>query len=281
MATAEVVVPVRPTLKHASSLLEPLVIDSIALISDLHGNLPALEAVLRDIKRRNISRIFCLGDLVGKGPHSEKVVDICQDVCEVTIQGNWDDCIVRDTEKPTLLWHQQRLGPERLDYLRQLPQTIEFWMSGRRVRLFHASQESVYYRVRMEDPREKLLAMFTNTAFTGNTFEPDVVGYGDIHRAFVTHFHQQMLFNVGSVGNPLDMTQASYAILQGRYDSQQADTFAVHLIRVPYDIELAIQQAAAEHMPELAPYANELRTAQYRGTAASATESATTRSPAS
>ena len=49
---------------------------------------------------------------------------------------------------------------------------------------------------------------------------------------------------------------------------QRADTFAVHLIRVPYDIELAIQQAAEEHMPELAPYASELRTARYRGTVA-------------
>jgi protein phosphatase len=92
------------------------------------------------------------------------------------------------------------------------------------------------------------------------------VGYGDIHRAFVMHFHQQMLFNVGSVGNPLDMPQASYAILEGRYASQQADTFAVHLIRVPYDIERAIQQAAEEEMPELEAYAHELRTAQYRGT---------------
>jgi protein phosphatase len=251
--------------------------DYIAIISDLHGNLPALEAVLHDIKRRHISRIFCLGDLIGKGPHSDKVVDMCQEVCEVTIKGNWDDYILRDTERPTLLWHQQRLGPERLAYLRQLPQTIEFWMSGRRVRLFHASQESVYYRVRMDDPRDKLLAMFTNTAFTGNTFIPDVVGYGDIHRAYVMNFHQQTLFNVGSVGNPLDMTQASYAILEGTYDSQQADTFAVHLIRVPYDIELAIQQAAAEHMPELAAYANELRTAQYRGVA-TATPPATAKS---
>src|SRR5207245_1428199 len=128
---------------------------------------------------------------------------------------------------------------------------------------------------------EKLLEMFANTAFTGHTCVSDVVGYGYIHRAYVMHFHQQMLFNVGSVGNPLDMTQASYAILEGTYNSQRADIFAVHLIRVPYDIELAIQQAAAEHMPELAPYANELRTALYRGTAASATESATTRSPAS
>jgi protein phosphatase len=243
--------------------------DYIAIISDLHGNLPALEAVLRDIKRRHISRIFCLGDLIGKGPHSDKVVDICQDVCAVTIKGNWDDYILRDTEKPTLLWHQQRLGPERLEYLRQLPQTVDFWMSGRRVRLFHASQESVYYRVLMDDPRDKLLAMFTNTAFTGHTFVPDVVGYGDLHRAYVMNFHHQTLFNVGSVGNPLDMTQASYAILEGTYNSQRADTFAVHLIRVPYDIELAIQQAAAEDMPELEAYANELRTARYRGAAAS------------
>jgi hypothetical protein len=62
--------------------------------------------------------------------------------------------------------------------------------------------------------------------------------------------------------------QASYAIIEGTYQSQRADTFAVHLIRVPYDIELAIQQAAEEHMPELTPYAHELRTAQYRGTVA-------------
>ena len=60
--------------------------DQVAIISDLHGNIPALEATLNDIKRRNIQRIFCLGDLVGKGPHSDKVVDICQDVCETTIK---------------------------------------------------------------------------------------------------------------------------------------------------------------------------------------------------
>jgi diadenosine tetraphosphatase ApaH/serine/threonine PP2A family protein phosphatase len=94
---------------------------------------------------------------------------------------------------------------------------------------------------------------------------PDVVGYGDLHRAFVMNFHQQTLFNVGSVGNPLDIPQASYAIIEGRYNSQQADTFALHLMRVPYDIELAIKQAEEEQMPALEAYAKELRTAQYRG----------------
>lgn len=138
--------------------------DQVAIISDLHGNIPALEATLNDIKRRNIKRIFCLGDLVGKGPHSDKAVDICQDVCET--------------------------------------------------------------------------------------------------------FQHQTLFNTGSVGNPLDITQASYAILEGTYGSECADTFSVRLIRVPYDIELAIKQAADENMPSLEPYANELRTATYRGAVA-------------
>jgi len=242
--------------------------DQVAIISDLHGNIPALEATLNDIKRRNIERIFCLGDLVGKGPHSDKVVDICQDICETTIKGNWEDFMVRQSDNPTIIWHQQRLGAERLAYLDNLPHTIEFRMSGRRVRLFHASQESVYYRVRMEDPRDKHLEMFANTDFTGHTPEPDVVGYGDIHRAYVMTFQHQTLFNTGSVGNPLDITQASYAILEGTYGSECADTFSVRLIRVPYDIELAIKQAADEKMPSLEPYANELRTAKYRGTVA-------------
>ncbi len=183
------------------------------------------------------------------------------------MKGNWDDFIVRETDKPTIMWHQQRLGAERLAYLHQLPNTIDFCMSGRRVRLFHASQESVYYRVRMDDPREKHLDMFTNTDFTGDGPEPDVVGYGDIHRAYVVNFQRQTLFNVGSVGNPLDITQASYAVLKGTYASQREDIFSVHLVRVPYDIELAIKQADAEDMPEFEPYANELRTARYRGLA--------------
>lgn len=51
-------------------------INRIAIISDIHGNVPALNAVLEDIKRRNIKRIFCLGDLAGKGPSSAEAVDL-------------------------------------------------------------------------------------------------------------------------------------------------------------------------------------------------------------
>lgn len=239
--------------------------DHIALIADLHGNLPALEATLADIRRRGIDQIFCLGDLVGKGPHSEQTVDLCQALCAQTVKGNWDDFIGKATDNPTMQWHQARLGPARLAYLQALPTVIDFTMSGKRIRLFHASQIGIYHRVRMNDPMETHLAMFTNTDFTGYGAEPEVVGYADIHGAYLKSFQHRILFNTGSVGNPLDLTLASYAILEGHYDRHTPGPFSVQLIRVPYDIELAIQQAAAEQMPELALYANELRTARYRG----------------
>ncbi len=239
--------------------------ERIAIISDIHGNMPALEAVLADISNRKLDMIFCLGDLVGKGPHSELAVDRCREACAITVKGNWDDFIFAETSNPTLQWHQRRLGTERLAYLKALPTTIEFYMSGRSVRLFHASHNSVYYRVRMNDTLEKQLEMFTNTDFTGHALLPDVVGYGDIHNAFLKSFKHQVLFNVGSVGNPLDLTLAAYAILEGAYASKTPAGFSVQLVRVPYDIELAIQQATDEQMPEVALYANELRTARYRG----------------
>jgi protein phosphatase len=246
--------------------------DRIALVSDIHGNIPALEATLQDIRRRDVQRVLCLGDLVGKGPHSGEAVDICREECDMTLKGNWDDFIVSETDNPTVLWHQQRLGRERLDYLGNLPHTTEFYMSGRKVRLFHASQKGVHHRVYMNDPADKLLKMFSNTDFTGKAFNPDVVGYGDIHSAYLTSLQGRTLFNVGSVGNPLDLTQASYAILEGKYGGRIDDVFSIYLIRVPYDIELAIKQARDEEMPDLEPYENELRTARYRGAAPSVQE---------
>lgn len=246
--------------------------DRIAVISDIHGNIPALQATLDDIRSRHISRIFCLGDLVGKGPHSAQAVDLCREVCEMTIRGNWDDLIVTKHEDPVVQWHREQLGAERLAYLADLPYVIDLWMSGKRVRLFHASQIGIYHRVFMADPFDVQMAMFENTAFTGDGSAPSVVGYGDIHWAFVHCFKHRILFNVGSVGNPLDLTQASYAILEGQYGSEAESSFAIQIVRVPYDIERAIHDAQAMQMPDLQPYINELRTARYRGRVTSPNE---------
>ena len=64
--------------------------DRIAIISDVHGNLEALNAVLKDIKKRRITKIFCLGDIVAKGNHQEECVQIIKEKCEVSLMGNCD-----------------------------------------------------------------------------------------------------------------------------------------------------------------------------------------------
>lgn len=74
-----------------------------------------------------------------------------------------------------------------------------------------------------------------------------------------------ILFNAGSVGNPLDMPLASYIILNGDYDSQTTAPFSIDFVRLPYDIEAEIENARRVNHPDHEPYAVELRTAVYRG----------------
>ena len=83
--------------------------DQIAIISDIHGNITALNAVLEDIKKRNISRIFCLGDLVIKCPSPDLVVDSIKQHCELVIKGNCDDIVVNNCTIPTQFWTREKL----------------------------------------------------------------------------------------------------------------------------------------------------------------------------
>lgn len=241
--------------------------EKIAVISDIHGNIPALEAVLKDIHDRGIKRVFCLGDLAGKGPHGDKAVDICREKCEKVVQGNWD-LIIAEGSGPAFLrldWHRGRLGAERLAYLKNLPGTIDFYLSGRKVRLFHTSNQGVLERVYNGNPGDALRPMFTNTAFTGNHFIPDTVGFADIHHVFYFTRYNKILFNSGSVGNAVDEPSAAYIILEGNYGDKDRGHFSAQIIRMPYDVEMAIRQAEEDGMPDIEPYAIELRTAKYRG----------------
>lgn len=236
--------------------------ERIAIISDIHGNIPALEAVLKDIKERNIDRIFCLGDLAGKGPSSAEAVDLIRESCEVVIKGNWD-YFLTEKDDDLFKWHQERLGSERLRFLKSLPVYIEFYMSGKLVRLCHASPNDLFHRVHLSTPREERIKLFMPTITLDK--ESDIVGYGDIHGAHIDNFQGKTIFNVGSVGNPLEIPQSSYAIMEGKYDSKEESPFSISLVRVPYNIEQAILDAHKTNMPEMQEYINELKTAVYRG----------------
>jgi protein phosphatase len=239
--------------------------ERVALISDLHGNLTALEAVLADIADNAVTRIICLGDLVGKGPRSDVVVDVTASSCESVVRGNWDDFIGNPTERVAFQWYQSQLGPDRLDYVSGLPLSMDMCVSGRIVRLFHASQESVHVRVLMGAGEERHKAMFESTELTGYGSAPDVVGYGDIHRAYNMSYKDKILFNVGSVGNPLDGTMASYAILEGEFGSSAPARFGIQLMKVGYDVEQELAVARKMDMPDFVAYEHELRTGLYGG----------------
>ncbi|UYO98119.1 metallophosphatase family protein [Microbacterium sp. M28] len=244
-------------------------LDRIALISDVHGNMTALEAVLADIAGRGIHRVFNLGDTAGKGPRGEAAVQRCREACEVNVRGNWDDFLPGIPDDPTaqepLRWWHAELSAESLSWLGALPLSHDLLMSGRRIRLFHASAESPHVRVHFHHTPEEFAGMFANTAMTGDGPEPDVVGYADIHDAYIESTDRKTLFNVGSVGNPLDVPQPSYVILEGIADAEHEAPFGIQFIRVPYDVEAEIAVAESVQMPTRDVWAVELRTGVYRG----------------
>jgi protein phosphatase len=238
--------------------------ERIALISDIHGNLPALEAVLADIASRGITRTICLGDLEGRGPRGPEVVDRVRACCETVVRGNWEDGLADpQNDHPLARWYRERLGPDRMVYLAALPFTRDLVLSGRQIRLLHASPHSVYEHVFPYAPEDRLLGMFENTEMTGDGLLPDVVVYGDTHVPVWLPLGSRVLLNVGSVGYPLDgQTDATYAILEGHAEPIPAP-LACTIIRVPYDVERAVQDAEEAGLPDWEVYAADIRTGQF------------------
>lgn len=250
-------------LQKDNSRKEVFPMEKLAIISDIHGNLPALEAVLSDIKARGITRIICLGDIAGKGPDSDAAVDMIRENCEIVVKGNWEYFMTECDDNKTILWHRKKLGQERLEYLKRLPMYAEFFMSGRLIRLCHAAPDDVFYRVPCTADYEEKKTLFKDP--NGGNNRANVIGYGDIHKAYMNSFEGKTIFNTGSVGNPLEIIQASYAVVEGDYGKKENSALSISLVRVPYDIGKAIKLAIKSGMPELEAYIKELKTAEYRG----------------
>lgn len=262
--------------------------DRIAIISDVHGNITALNAVLDDIHSREISRIYCLGDSVTKCCNPDLVIDKLREQCEIVLRGNCDEAISSPNAKTKNFWSRVKIGDERANYLHNLPVMTEFYMSGRLVRLFHASPFStshIYNPMYSNEntAREVIeldspMQLFENTDFLGKTSidpVPDVIGYGHIHTPNIFRYQNKMIFNTGSVGMPIEMTNAnnlydesnrfstlaSYIILEGTYGSKDLSTFSINLVRVPFDINKEIEYLQNSDMPGKEKMINSLQTA--------------------
>lgn len=249
--------------------------ERIAILSDVHGNLTALEAVLSDIQQKNIEKIYFLGDCVIKCANPDKVIDLLREKCEVILLGNCDEVICRPNIEYGRFWSRDIIGNERANFIYNCPVSTEFYMSGHLVRLFHASPlslehvfnpmytnlDTLYQNKIITDPD----VLFENTEFIGKTKDdptPNIVGYGHLHTPNIFRYKNKTIFNVGSVGVPVEMmndseidedskfsTMASYMILEGNLNSKELSQISFTLVRVPYDIEQEIKYLQDSNMP--------------------------------
>ena len=235
----------------------------IAIISDIHANMPALNAVLSDIEGRQVDAIYCLGDIAGYGPQPIEAVDKIMDVCAPgkCLTGNHDHAVLKEpigfnrSAREAILWHAEVLKPrwyhfgqtrKRWRWLSKLPTSF----TEGDVLFVHASprqpleeyvleEHTKGLSLTGEDPQTLLQENFDlveHVCFIGHTHRPGVVtgddlawhSLADIDNKWTVD-ERKVIVNIGSVGQPRDNDpRACYAIFDG-------ETVRWH--RVEYDIE--------------------------------------------
>jgi diadenosine tetraphosphatase ApaH/serine/threonine PP2A family protein phosphatase len=231
----------------------------LAVISDIHANLPALEAVLAEIEAADVDEIWSLGDVVGYGAEPDECAAVVAERCSTGLVGNHDLGVIGELDlgafSPTaaaaVRWTQRAAGASTLDYLRGLRPLAE----DREVALYHASpRDPVWeYVLAIDQAAECLAAQAQRVALIGHSHVPLFFtdgGGGDVQGAHAEAGLQvgigdgRWLINPGSVGQPRDRDPRA-AWLELDTDRWQA-TWR----RVPYDIDRAAQAIARAELPE-------------------------------
>ena len=257
----------------------------IAIISDIHGNLEALKATLKDIEERKVEKIICLGDIIAKGVHPKECLALIRTKCEIVLQGNCDIYFstehrnideMDEQERKRIKWNQSLINKEDREYLLNLPFCYEFYMSGSLVRLFHATPTANNKAVLNVNSIETKYQMFLPSEKTQSQDIADIIIYGHIHHPYMDKIYNKTIINIGSVGNSFDVirnenkdsnvletTKSNYLIIEGEYGSKEySSDISFQFIKVPYDIDRELQDE--ELNIERENYRFELKKGMYR-----------------
>ena len=227
--------------------------DRVAVITDIHANLPALEAALARIEELGIERIYCGGDRVGYGPHPNEVCALIEGRGIPTIYGNYDHAIARDEHDCGCAYitpHDRELGQQSVewtlvntnqaskDFMRELPFDLRFEVSGLGVHLVHGSPRKVNEYLFEDQPAslyERLAAAETDR----------VLVFGHTHKPWVHDYAGVRFVNCGSVGKPKDGdARGAFAVLES-----EGEDVRVTIERVEYDAEAVAREVTAVGLP--------------------------------
>jgi predicted phosphodiesterase len=243
----------------------------IAMISDAHGNLHALDAVLTDLDSAGpFDEVIYGGDFAFRGAFPAEVIDRIRDRGYRAVRGNTDEFLVematdgafrlsitdeKQRHTPALQvfdrWALERMGADQVDYLGSLPLRIDIdGPNGARLTITHASPWSSHMTV-LPDASEDIARQMLD--------EPNAlcVAYGHIHQQYRRVVDKRLLTSVGSIGAPLDGDwRAAYSVL-----SNDGDGWAVEFRRVPYDVDGAVASLLASTLPDREVIAEGMRAA--------------------
>ena len=211
----------------------------IAVISDIHSNIYALDNVMSDIKNRNVDMVVCTGDLVGYGTRPNEVIHRINEEKILTIMGNYDDAIgnlkivcgcdypdPKDAQKAGLSMHftSQETTEENKKYLRSLPKEAVLTFNNKTIRFVHGSTRVIneYLKENSKEAEEVM-----------NELVEDILVCGHTHIPYAKYYGEKLLVNGGSVGKPkTNKPDANYVII----DISDSNV-KVEIIEVSYDFE--------------------------------------------
>ena len=225
----------------------------IAIFSDVHANIQAMEAVWDDIQQQDPDEVYCLGDLVGYGANPNEVIEFIRDNEIPMIMGNYDNGVSLELDscgckynnsklerlgELSIWWSRGHTSQANKDFLKELPR--EFRLKEN-VLMVHASPRSLHEYL----PEERPTVTFERIA---KVAECDIMLFGHTHIPYKKRVAETLFVNTGSVGRPKDgEPRAGYVIL---------DSGDVEFRRVAYDAEGAAQAIRASDLPDY--YADEL-----------------------
>jgi putative phosphoesterase len=229
-------------------------LNRIAVITDIHGNLLALEASVAAIAAIGVDALYCGGDLVGYGPHPNEVCAVIEDREIPTIYGNYDYAIGRDLDdcgcayvtehdrelgQRSVAWTLAHTDQQHKDFMRGLPFDLRFMLGEQRVRLVHGSPRKVNEYLFEDKPArtfERIAALS----------DCDVLVFGHTHKPWIHTYGGVLFVNCGSVGKPKDGDpHAGFAVLE----LDQFGRVHASIERVPYDAEAVAREVAAAGLP--------------------------------